>query len=223
MPTDRQRESARRNGARSKGPVTPEGKAASSQNAVRHGIYSKSVVLACESQEDYDALLAELSKEYQPAGFVEAQYVRDIADARWRLQRIQAIETQWLDEMVAENQRRRKPNTVEHQVAEAWSDIARCSNKLELLARQESRLRRDIERAAKALRTTQADRRKAEAQQAPRVAAPQRTQKRRNEPAKVLSVISAMNWEQPSAPPEPLAHPRHDVPRSPECPPLPSA
>ena len=46
--TDKQREAARRNGAKSKGPVTAAGKARSSRNNFKHGIYSKTADLTFE-------------------------------------------------------------------------------------------------------------------------------------------------------------------------------
>ncbi|WP_027132754.1 hypothetical protein [Geminicoccus roseus] len=50
-------EAARRNGARSRGPATEEGKAASARNALRHGLCAREIrVLAGEDAEAYERL-----------------------------------------------------------------------------------------------------------------------------------------------------------------------
>ena len=54
------------NAQHSTGPVTAEGKARSARNSFQHGLTSRTVVLAHESQEDYDALKLDFEQQYQP-------------------------------------------------------------------------------------------------------------------------------------------------------------
>src|SRR5579864_9316035 len=85
-------DTARANGAKSHGPVTPEGRAVSSRNSLRHGFTAGSVVLPTESQEDFLALLDSYTDHFNPQGGVEMDLVQAMAAARWRLQRICNIE-----------------------------------------------------------------------------------------------------------------------------------
>lgn len=48
LTTYKQREAARRNGTKSKGPITAAGKARSSRNNLKHGIYAKTLDLSLE-------------------------------------------------------------------------------------------------------------------------------------------------------------------------------
>ena len=86
-------EAARINGGKSRGPVTTEGKARSSLNAHKHGCYSKAVVLPGESQEDFLALVQSYTGQFQPATQFEIDLIQDLADARWRINRIKLVET----------------------------------------------------------------------------------------------------------------------------------
>ena len=100
MSSDRKSEAARINGAKSHGPVTPEGqrprpegRARSSQNSIRHGLAAKSVVLPSESREQFQLLLDSHIDEFEPQSEVEMEMVEALAVARWRLRRVWTLET----------------------------------------------------------------------------------------------------------------------------------
>ena len=151
MATIRQIESARRNGKRSRGPVTLEGKARSSRNALRHGMHSSAVVLNTEDSSAYDALLADYVAEYRPANRRERDLVEVIVDAMWRLNRILTIEAASLDYEI--DKQRTEPSTRSAAIDEgtraalAFARLAESGNTLGLLSRHEGRLRRTIDRA----------------------------------------------------------------------------
>src|SRR5579862_6412434 len=87
MPTQLKSDTARANGAKSSGPVTPEGRAASSRNSLRHGFTAASVVLPTESSEDFQSLLDSYIHQFHPQGGVEIDLIQTMAAARWRLRR----------------------------------------------------------------------------------------------------------------------------------------
>ena len=97
MATLRQIEASRINGAGSRGPVTPEGKARVSQNGAKHGIYSQLVVLHNEDHSMYMESRDRHLAEWGPSTESEHNLVIDIVDARWRLRRFSTLETAALD------------------------------------------------------------------------------------------------------------------------------
>ena len=90
-------ESSRLNGAKSHGPVTPEGKQRSSLNAVRHGLLAKSVCLTNEDTEKFKELLQDYLDRFQPIDKVELRLVEQIASASFRLERFASTETSLFD------------------------------------------------------------------------------------------------------------------------------
>jgi hypothetical protein len=80
---------ANREGARkSTGPRTAAGKARAALNARKHGIFSTAVVLPGESSELYRSLLKGFVETFQPQGQLEKDLVIELADNRWRRQRM---------------------------------------------------------------------------------------------------------------------------------------
>jgi hypothetical protein len=87
-------EASRRNGARSRGPKTPEGKARSAQNALKHGLRAvKHVVLPDEDAAEFAELEAAMVKELAPVGMLQTVLAHRVAVAAWRLMRADRIET----------------------------------------------------------------------------------------------------------------------------------
>jgi hypothetical protein len=95
--SDARRAAARANGAKSHGPVTPEGKAKSALNAVTHGLTAGTVVLTTENREKYEALLASYRDEYDPQGQTENDLVDELAAAKWLHGRALSMITSLLD------------------------------------------------------------------------------------------------------------------------------
>src|ERR1700688_1078747 len=80
----------------STGPVTPDGKARSAQNAIRHGILTGAIVLDTESSEQFAELLAQLHEELQPEPGIETRFVEVMAIADWRRMRLWCMEREEL-------------------------------------------------------------------------------------------------------------------------------
>src|SRR5262249_36550070 len=95
--SEAQANASRENGKNSHGPVTNEGKARSSMNALKHGFRSAKVVLAMESQELYDSLLTRYRAAFNPGNQPEYDTVVRMANAAWRLRRVWSMETAQLD------------------------------------------------------------------------------------------------------------------------------
>jgi hypothetical protein len=91
-----QRLANRQNARQSTGPQTPDGKARSARNALKHGLLAKDVVIngpdLSETQADFDALLADLLSELNPRTLIEETLVERIATGYWRLRRAQRFE-----------------------------------------------------------------------------------------------------------------------------------
>ena len=87
-----QREAARHNGARSKGPVSAEGKARSARNALRHGLCSPAILFPGEDPAHFEALRAALEAEYAPGSPSARLLVERLAVTVWKLARCDRLE-----------------------------------------------------------------------------------------------------------------------------------
>ena len=97
MPLSRS-EQARVNGAKSHGPKTPQGKARSSQNAIKHGRYAtNAIVLKNEDLEAFEELVANYVEIIQPSNTVEHHLTHELAATSWLITRVYALDTRLLD------------------------------------------------------------------------------------------------------------------------------
>jgi hypothetical protein len=157
MPSDLKSETSRINGAKSHGPKTREGKEASSKNALKHGHTARStIVLQCESADEFKAFLAEHIAIHQPATPPELELVDQMAIARWRIRRFVTAETVLIDcEMIRNEAAISKEfatNDAGVHMAMAIRSLADESRTLSLMSRYESRLQRCHDKAYAALR-----------------------------------------------------------------------
>jgi len=97
MTTKKQIEANKQNALVSTGPLTAEGKALVSQNAVKHGIFAKDLIITTgdgkEDAQEYKELLDGLILSLSPSGQMECLLVEKIAVDYWRLRRVLRFET----------------------------------------------------------------------------------------------------------------------------------
>ena len=82
----------RQNAKKSTGPRTAAGKAATSRNALTHGLTAQTYVLPGDDPEEFTALLDDLFRRFHPDGPAEERLVRRIAANQWRLDRAFPLE-----------------------------------------------------------------------------------------------------------------------------------
>jgi len=197
-------EAARINGAKSRGPVTPEGRARSSQNALRHGLSSAVVVLPHEDRAQFEYLRDSYMESFQPAYQPQHDLIETMAAARWRLNRLQEIEANLFEkEMVlraSEMAKELKEMTEGEKLAWVFDRMANQGKSLAMQIRYEGSLNRTYERAFKQLQVLQKNR--------PIPPEEQPKEKLQNEPKPhpASPVVSPYRPPEvtPIAPPEPL-------------------
>ena len=96
--SDRKRQANRRNAQRSTGPRTPEGKARSRANAIKHGLLAETVLIngrdPIENPDDLNDLLNALIDQFSPRDPHQQLLVERLAICYWRLRRAYRHEAQ---------------------------------------------------------------------------------------------------------------------------------
>lgn len=83
----------RENATHSTGPRTAGGLAVASQNATRHGLTARTIIVRGELADEWTAHLAAVLRDLAPIGAVEGAIAARIAELLWRLARAGAAES----------------------------------------------------------------------------------------------------------------------------------
>jgi hypothetical protein len=160
MPSELKSDTARANGAKSRGPTTAEGKEKSSRNALKHGFTAGAgnILLDCEDPDEFEQAFNKLLGIHEPATPAENDIVEEMVAARWRIRRMWTIETNLFNvEVLAQQSKIDTPDPGIH-LAMAYRALADDSRSLALASRYEARLQRLYDRAYKTLRELQQER-----------------------------------------------------------------
>jgi len=146
-------ESARTNGAKSRGPVTEDGLYRSRTANFKHGLYAvRSYKLPGESNEEYAEFQAHLTEYWQPAGFMESQLVESLVGNLWEAKRLQAAKNDHVHDKVANiisNSPGLKDQAKINLLAEQDASVAsgtldRLNARLQHLSRERQRLQNEL-------------------------------------------------------------------------------
>ena len=101
MVSEKQLTANRLNAVKSTGPRTPQGKAKSSQNATKHCLLSKNVVLSTESRRQFNAFRRDMFEALAPEGTLEVLLADRVVVSAWQLQRAIQAKTENLEDPIA--------------------------------------------------------------------------------------------------------------------------
>jgi hypothetical protein len=124
----------RRNGQKSKGPKTEEGKSRSRWNALKHGVLSQRLpVLHEDDSQTYTLLLENLQRDLNPGNALEEILVEKIAMAYWRLHIAYGYEAEFArsrgEFIVVAERMGRYANTIHRQLLQAMNELERLQRR----------------------------------------------------------------------------------------------
>ena len=123
----------------STGPRTADGKARSAQNARKHGLTAKDLLIGPEDREEFDELLAGLQADVAPQGTLQQTLFDELVSSAWNLRRVRRLQT----ELCAH--------------AATYQDVLtdELQSKLDRLARYKARIERTFHRSLNELKALQ--------------------------------------------------------------------
>lgn len=136
------------NAKRSTGPTTEPGKAIVAHNAMKHGVFSKQIVLQEESKDEFEELRNQFYSQFQPQGLLEKLFLERALTAAWRLSRVMRMESMLMN------------NAIKGSFGKGVVDVlsGRQGDELSLLCRYETSLEKILFRSLAELRALQSTR-----------------------------------------------------------------
>jgi hypothetical protein len=125
---------------RATGPVTPEGKAIVSKNALKHGLLSKEVMIPGENPKRLAQIRRDLVVAVVPEGALESVLVDRVVSTLWRMRRIIKIESDLMgkEEWYSDSKK---------SIGDKFRDDSKTGNAYLKLMRYENSLQRGLYRA----------------------------------------------------------------------------
>jgi hypothetical protein len=142
---------ARANGAKSRGPVTAQGKANSCRNSYRHGLRAQTFSVDPASETDRIALLALYEDSLQPESEHERTLVAIMALAHWREEFCWKLETRMLNSEIRRLESLLPGEDPVTLMALAYRSLVDTTCALHIIHRLESRSNRQYDRAVRRL------------------------------------------------------------------------
>lgn len=138
------------------GPRTPEGKAISSRNALKHGLTARSVVIFGEDAAEYESFRSGFVARFAPVDDLEEFLVDRIAVCAWRLRRAVRVECEIFEDYESLKNRAHvtQPKSAAHAVMVDAGGLGAFAQ----LARHEAAIERSMLRALHELQRLQAGR-----------------------------------------------------------------
>jgi hypothetical protein len=138
---------SRANGAKSRGPATPEGRLASACNRTDHGLLAQTIALDGESEDRLAALSEAFHQRLQPRDEVELAYLETMIMCRWRLMRLWVLESAGMGHEIRKQEHMHESESKPTRAALAFRTLSDESHSLELMNRYETRFDRQFARA----------------------------------------------------------------------------
>lgn len=133
----------------SSGPASVEGKALVAKNPLKHGVFSKQVLLDGESKEEFEVLNTQLYAYFKPQNFLEQLLCERAVAAAWRLARVTKMETILINQAA-------RISLLDKGITEVFTE--NYGHELALLSRYEITLEKILFRSLGELRALQATR-----------------------------------------------------------------